>query len=83
MEKKLKFFFDKKGDVLDIAIGKPKVAISKEIDNDIIVRIDPKTKEIVGFTILNFEKRFEHVHRSETLPITATFVQVEGMEAEG
>lgn len=83
MEKKLKFFFDKKGDVLDIAIGKPKAAISKEIDNDIIVRIDPKTKEIVGFTILNFEKRFEHVHRSETLPITATFAQVEGMEAEG
>jgi len=83
MEKKLKFFFDKKGDVLDIAIGKPKAVISKEIGNDIVVRIDPKTKDIVGFTILNFEKRFEHMHRSETLPITATFAQVEGMEAEG
>lgn len=83
MEKKLKFFFDKKGDLLDIAIGKPKAAISKEIGNDIVVRIDPKTKEIVGFTILNFEKRFEHVDKSETLPITATFAQVEGLEAEG
>ncbi len=83
MEKKLKFFFDKEGDVLDIAIGRPKAAISKEIGNDIVVRIDPKTKEIVGFTILNFEKRFEHVDKSETLPITATFAQVEGIEAEG
>lgn len=83
MEKRLKFFFDKKGDVLDFVIGKPKEAISKEIGNDIVVRIDPKMKEIVGFTILNFETRFEHMDRSETLPITATFVQVEGIEAEG
>ncbi|MBU4373749.1 MAG: DUF2283 domain-containing protein [Euryarchaeota archaeon] len=83
MEKKLKFFFDKEGDVLDIAIGEPKEAISKEIGNDIVMRIDPKTKKIVGFTILNFEKRFEHMAMAETIPITATFVQVEGMEAEG
>ncbi len=83
MEKRLRFFFDKKGDVLDMVIGKPREAVSKEIGNDIVVRIDPKTKEILGFTILNFEKRFEHVDRTETLPITATFTQIEGMEAEG
>ncbi len=35
-------------------------SIPKEIGNDIIIRIDPKTKEIVAFTILNFETRFEH-----------------------
>ncbi len=83
MEKKLKFFFDKKGDILDIAVGKPKEAISREIGNDIVVRVDPKTKEIVGFTILNFQKRFEHKEKGETLPITATFAEVEGMETEG
>ncbi len=82
-DKKLKFFFDKKGDVLDIAIGKTKEAISREIGNDVIIRIDPKTKEIMGFTILNFEKRFEHMARSETLPITATFSQTKELEAEG
>ncbi len=80
MEKRLKFFFDKKGDVLDFAIGEPKEAISKEVGNDIVVRIDTKTKEIVGFAILNFEKRFKHVGKSETLPITATFAQAEGIE---
>ncbi len=84
LDKKLKFFFDKKGDVLDIAIGKPRKAISKEIGNDVVVRIDPKTKEILGFTILNFEKRFEHRDKSETLPITAIFEQVgDAAEAEG
>ncbi|NJD51889.1 MAG: DUF2283 domain-containing protein [Candidatus Methanoperedens sp.] len=84
MEKNLKFFFDKKGDVLDIAIGMPIGAISKEIGNDILMRVDPKTKEIVGFTILNFEKRFEHLKKAETLPITATFAEIsKAMEAEG
>jgi len=39
------------------------------------MRFDPKTKKIVGFTILNFEKRFEHLSKSETLPITATFAR--------
>lgn len=76
MDEKLKIFFDKIGDVLEIAIGESREAISREVDNDIIVRIDPKTDEIIGFTILNFEKRFEHLDVSETLPITATFSQI-------
>ena len=76
MEKELKFFFDKEGDSLDIAIGEPEKAISKEIGNDIVMRVEPETGEVVGFTILNFEKRFEHLNKSETLPITATFTEI-------
>ena len=76
MEKELKFFFDKQGDSLDIAIGEPEKAISKEIGNDIVMRVEPETGEVVGFTILNFEKRFEHLNKSETLPITATFTEI-------
>ena len=76
MEKNLKLFFDKAGDVLDIAIGETTEAISKELDNDVIIRLDPDTEKIVGFTILNFEKRFEHLDSSETLPIAATFSHI-------
>ena len=76
MEKKLKFFFDKQGDSLDIAIGEPEKAISKEIGKDIVMRVEPETGEVVGFTILNIEKRFEHLNKSETLPITATFSEI-------
>jgi hypothetical protein len=33
---------------------------------------------------LNFEKRFEHLKKAETLPITATFAEIgKAMEAEG
>jgi len=44
--------FDKKGDVLDISIGRPKKTISKELGEDIIVRVDPKKKSIVGLQYL-------------------------------
>jgi len=69
MDGKVMFFFDKEGDVLDISIGKPKKARSKEIGDDIVVRIDPRTDEIVGFTILNFEKRFEKLKRGEKISV--------------
>lgn len=51
MDKKLIFSFDKEGDVLNISIGKPRKAISEEIKEDVFIRKDPKTKEIVGFIL--------------------------------
>ncbi len=73
MDKKLIFSFDKEGDVLDISIGKPKKAISEEIKEDVFIRKNPKTKEIVGFMILNFEKRFKKLGKTEEIPLKAVF----------
>lgn len=73
MEKKLNFAYDKEGDVLDISLGQPSSAISEEISEDIFVRLEPKTKKIVGFMILNFERRFNRSHKQETLPIIGDF----------
>ena len=74
MDEKLRMFFDKKGDILDISLGEPREAISREIGDDILMRIDPETDEVLGFTILNFEKRFERT-KIETFPLTAKFAQ--------
>ena len=71
MEEGLRFSFDKEADILDISIGKPKEAISEEIGNDIIVRKNEKGN-IVGFTILNFEKRAE-VEKGFNIPVEAKF----------
>ena len=68
---KMRFFYDEEGDVLDISIGEPKKAISQEIGNDIVVRKSKKGK-VVGFTILNFEKRAE-IERGFNIPIEARF----------
>jgi uncharacterized protein YuzE len=76
MGKRLKMFFDKEGDVLDISIGDPREAISKEVGDDILIGVDPKTNEVFGITILNFEKRFERT-KTEIFPITAALIQAE------
>ncbi len=69
-------FFDKEGGVLDISIGDPREAISKEVGGDILIREDPKTNEVLGITILNFEKRFEQT-KTEVFPVTAALTQSE------
>ena len=76
MEEKLSFYYDKDGDVLDISVGKPKKAISEEIGEDFFIRRDMKTKKIVGFMMLNFEKRFKKLGKKETVPIKAVFSSI-------
>ena len=51
--------YDKDADTVYISFGKPRKAISEEVDPYVIVRRDPKTKEMVGITITNFSKYFE------------------------
>ena len=65
----MNFFFDEEGDVLDISVGKPKKAVTKELKNDIAIRCDPVTGEIVGIVILNFRKRFEGKNKPEKIDI--------------
>ena len=73
MGKALNFAYDKEGDILDISVGQPEKAISEEVAEDIFVRLEPKTRKILGFMILNFEKRFNRTHKTETLPIIGNF----------
>ena len=54
---KLHYYYDRDADVMYFSQGKPsQKAISQEMPNDVIVRLDPKTKKIKGFTILNFSR---------------------------
>ncbi len=60
-----------------ISIGSPKEAISKEVNDDILVRVQPETEEIVGFTILNFVERFSDLKKEQSVPIKAQFESIE------
>jgi len=51
--------YDREADTVYISFGKPKKAVSEEIDQYVVVRRDPKTKKTVGITITNFSKYFE------------------------
>jgi uncharacterized protein YuzE len=51
--------YDREADVIYISFGKPRKAVSEEIDPYVLVRRDPKAKEILGITVTNFTKYFE------------------------
>lgn len=74
MADKIKIFYDKKNDILDISLGRPRRSLSKELGNDILVRVIPRTNKIVGLTVLNFEQRFSKTEQSQSLPVEAEFV---------
>ncbi len=64
--------YDKVADVLYLSEGKPQEAICQMLDGGVIVRKDPKTKKVVGFTIVDF---ISHFSKSipQTIPIGASF----------
>ena len=73
MEKIMRCSYNKDADELNISLGKPQKAISLEVDDEIYVRLHPKTKEILGFTILHFEQRAVKEEKTFALPLVANF----------
>ena len=58
MSKNLNIFYDTEADVLYFSKGTPsREDISDEVGDEVVIRKNPKTKEVTGFTILNFSKR--------------------------
>lgn len=50
--------YDPNTDILHVAFGKAKKALSIEQEPEVFVRLDPKTHEIVGVTVLGFKQNF-------------------------
>jgi uncharacterized protein YuzE len=71
MGKEMKMAYDDAGDILDISIGDPEKAISREVEEDFFLRVNPVSGEVVGFSILNFRKWFKDSKDIKTLPIKA------------
>ncbi|HLC75446.1 MAG TPA: DUF2283 domain-containing protein [Candidatus Nanoarchaeia archaeon] len=66
--KKITLDYDGEADVLYITFGEPKEALTEEV-NDIGVRFDRKTNEIVGLTVMDFMERFKHKHEPLTIKV--------------
>jgi len=49
--------YDLETDVLYLSIGTPRRAISREMGDDVLLRIDPETGAIIGLTVFNFSTR--------------------------
>jgi uncharacterized protein YuzE len=69
MDKVTQVLYDKESDVLYLSIGDPRPAISREIGDDVLLRVDPDTEEVVGLTILNLSARFASISTPQSLPV--------------
>ena len=52
--KKIRVFFDKEGNTLDVWFEKPRKVVCEETGEEVILKKDPKTKKVIGFEKLNF-----------------------------
>jgi hypothetical protein len=75
MAKALTYSYSPRADELNIHVGRPRKAILSEIEDEIYARLDPRTNEVIGFTVLNLAARFRARHRPkfEQLPLAASF----------
>ena len=72
MKDTLRYLFDKDADILYVSQGPPRAeAESEEVGDGVIARLDLSTREVIGFTILNFLKRSDQPLPTTVLPFTA------------
>jgi hypothetical protein len=69
MGKEIRMVYDKEGDILDVSIGEPEDAISKEVEDNFCLRVKPDSDEVVGFSILNFRKWFKDAKDIKVFPV--------------
>ena len=72
MEKNLTFRYDKVGDILYIDVCSPyPEQESEEIGDEIVARLNPKSREVENLEVLFFSKRLEDQNPLQ-LPVEAT-----------
>lgn len=72
------YYYDQKSDVFYLSQGKPSGHdLSIETNDDVIMRTDPKTGAVRGFTIINFAKRIpKQRHEFVQIPVEAHFASI-------
>ena len=77
MKDELNFLYDHSADVLYVSKGHPVYTDYVELNDDLILRLDPQTREVVGFTIVDFVGRFSKDALPLRVPLSVTFEQAD------
>ena len=72
-QRKIKIFYDREVDVLYVTRGDPEYTDYVEYAEDIILRFHPETKELVGFTLIDFSHHFANKESDISLPFNIDF----------
>lgn len=58
---RLEVLYDKEVDVLYLSIGTPRPADTFEEKEGLLIDRDPETREVVGLTVLDYERKFRRL----------------------
>ena len=70
---RLKIVYDQEADVLYVTKGTPEHTDYVEYTEDVILRFHPETKQLVGFTLIDFSEHFVQRGSSIALPFGVDF----------
>ena len=70
---RLKIVYDREADVLYVTKGTPEHTDYVEHTEDIILRFHPETKQLVGFTLIDFSEHFAQQDSNIALPFGVDF----------
>ncbi|MDE0186525.1 MAG: DUF2283 domain-containing protein [Candidatus Poribacteria bacterium] len=73
----MKIFYDCEADVLYVTCGTPGFTDYVEYSEDVILRLDPESKRLIGFTIIDFSYHFAKQEADITLPFRVDFQMFE------
>jgi uncharacterized protein YuzE len=76
MDERLSFLYDHQADVLYVSKGQPVYTDSIALNDQVILRLNPTTQEIVGFSIVDFMHHFANRETPASVPLTATFKRI-------
>lgn len=74
----VKIFYDEKADVYYMSFGEPRPSICEEVEDGVLLRIDPETGEATGVTIVGFTRKFAGVPLS--VPTAARLSSADALE---
>ena len=75
----IKIFYDQEADVLYVTRGEPEYTDYVEYSEDVILRFEPGTKRLVGFTLIDFSLHFAQQKPDISLPFAVDFQVYEEM----
>lgn len=70
---KLEILYDREADVLYVTKGAPEHTDYVEHTEDVILRFHPETKQLVGFTLIDFSQHFAQKDSDIMLPFDVDF----------
>jgi len=53
--------YDQTSDVLYLSLGEPRPALTREDKEGLLIRTDPQSGELVGVTVVAYDRHFRHL----------------------